>query len=501
MDDPNSAAAANAVAAGANFWGRVQNLRQNKFQQQGLNIQQQNADTEKTRTGIAKDAQKLAQDTYSNVTLPEAQTTVATQKLGLAQAQKSDFLQSHNPVPSAVQSWGTQQAQNFLKNTTPVTDDWQRQQEGPEQAAILDQQNPGRHVVPGYVAIPTPTDPDVQKALGVPDGYAGAQWTVPQEKLQALAPQLQQSALAKAQDEFSKPYDEMSPEAQAAVRESYQKNAPPGVKISDGEAAMAFRNQQRLTSPLVTPANAGMVPTSAEFNPADPASMKIQYSAPVGAPGAMMTPEQYKTYGEPLQKILGDNAELKAAQITAGHVANVQSYADEPNPTVSSDKSLIMSYLKSIDPSVRVSEGTVTTVMDGMGIPEEIKNATSKVMTGALFTPHHREWFKNAAIQNLENARRTAANSIQSQLSISGATGNPIANSVKLPPSVLPPGRKGPGGEKSDNTANGSEQQSPGEGVRKFSSLDQAEAANLPPGTRVMIFDASKGGYRSAISQ
>lgn len=501
MDDPNSAAAANAVQAGANFWGRVQSLKQNKFQQQGLNIQQQNADTDKARAATGQAAEKLAEDTFQQTTLPAAQTTQQVAKLGLAQAQKQDFLQSHNPIPSAAQSWGTQQAQNFLKNTTPVTDDWQRQQEGPEQAAILDQQSPGRHVAPGYVAIPTPTDPDIQKALGVPDGYAGSQWTVPQDQLQAAAPILAQSAQAKAQQEFSQPYDQMSPDAQAAVRESYQKNAPPGVKISDGEAAMAFRQQQRLTNPLATPADAGMVPTSAEFDPANPAAMKIQYQTPVGKPGAMMTPEQYKTYGEPLQKTLAENPELKASQIIAGHVANVESYADEPNPTVSSDKSLIMSYLKSIDPSVRVSEGTVTTVMDGMGIPEEIKNATAKLMTGALFTPHHREWFKQAAQQNLENSRNTAANSIQSQLQISGATGNPIADSVKLPPSVLPPGRKGPGAGKSEGTQSGSDSQAPGTGVRKFNSLDQAEAANLPPGTRVQIFDASRGGYRSAVSQ
>lgn len=501
MEDPNAAAAANAVQAGANFWGRVQNMRQNRFQAKQLDIEQQNANTEKARQQTGERAQKLQEDTFNQVTLPAAQTQQKVANIGLAQAQKADFLQSHNPVPAAAQSWGQQQAQDFLSSAKPVTDEWQRAQEGPEQAAILDQQHPGRHVVPGYVYIPTPTDPETRTALGVPDNYDNPQWSLSADKLQQAAPALTQRTLAQAQAEFSKPYDEMSPEAQAAVRESYQKNAPPGVKISDAEAAMAFRNQQRLQNPPVTPGEAGMVPTSAEFNPADPYAMKIQYSAPVGQPGAMMTPEQYKTYGEPLQKILSDNPELKSAQITAGHVANVISYAEDQHPTVSSDKSLIMSYLKSIDPTVRVSEGTVTTVMDGMGIPEEMKNAIGHVMTGQLFTPHHREWFKEAAIQNLENARRNAANSIQSQLSISGSTGNPIANSVKLPPSILPPSRKGPSGETSDNTANGSESQVPTSGTRKFNSVQQAESANLAPGTRVMIFDASKGGYRPAVVQ
>lgn len=500
MDDPNSAAAANAVAAGANFWGRVQNLRQNKFQQQQLGIEQQNADTEKSREQLSEKQQNLAQDTYTNVTLPQAQTNLKTANLGLAQAQKTDFLQSHNPVPGAAQSWGQQQAQNFLKNTTPVTDDWQRQQEGPEQAAILDQQSPGRHVVPGYVAIPTPTDAATRQALGVPDGFAGSNWTVSQDKLTEAAPVLTQQALAKAQDEFSKPYDEMSPEAQASVRESYQKSAPPGVKISDAEAATAFRQQQRLLNPPTTPGMEGMVPQSAEYNPADPYSMKVNYAAPVGAPGAQLTPDQFKTYGEPLQKIVSENKELQDAQAKATHVANVISYADEPKPTVSSDKSLIMAYLKSMDPTVRVSEGTVTTVMDGMGIPEEMKNAAGHLMTGQLFTPHHREWFKNAAIQNLDNARRSAADSISSQLAISGATGNPLANSVKLPPSILPPSRKGPGGEGSDAASSGSSAPV-SEGVKKFNSLSQAEAANLPKGTEVMIFDPQRGGYRRAISQ
>lgn len=496
MDDPNSAAAANAVAAGANFWGRVQSLRQNKFQKTQLGIEQQNADTEKARQQTSDRAQKLTEKEFEQSTLPQAQTNLKVANVGLAQAQKAEFLQSHNPVPSASQSWGQQQAQNFISQVKPATDATMQ-----EDNARQGVSNPGGHAVPGYVRIPVPQDPEDRQLLGIPEGYTDPIWPMQEAKFQSLAPQLGERALNKANTEFSKPYDEMNPEVQAAVRESYQKNAPPGVKISDADAAMAFRTQQRLTSPLTSPGDAGMIPTSAEFDPSNPAAMKIQYTAPIsGAGGSLLTPEQYKTYGEPLQKIVGENAELKTAQITSGHVASVLQYAEEPHPTVSSDKSLIMAYLKSLDPTVRVSEGTVTTVMDGMGVPEEIKNATAHLMTGSLFTPHHREWFKSAAIQNLENARKNAANSIQSQLAISGATGNPIAKGVKLPPSVLPPSRKGPGGDRSDAAASGSSSPT-SEGTKKFNSLSQAEAANLPPGTEVLIFDEAKGGYRRAVSQ
>ena len=130
----------------------------------------------------------------------------------------------------------------------------------------------------------------------------------------------------------------------------------------------------------------------------------------------------------------------------------------------------------------------------------ELVGASRLVMTASLFTPDKREWFKNTAIKNLNNARRSAANSIQSQLSISGATGNPLAKNIKLPPSVLPPSQRGPGGDRSDAASSGSSSPT-SEGVKKFNSLAQAEAANLPPGTPVLIFDTAKGGYRRAVSQ
>lgn len=92
MDD-NAAAAANMVLGGNSFWNRVQNYKQNKLQQTGLGIQQQQATTQEKNSAVQR-----------------ALTQQAVKQAGVdtAQKQKSEFLQSYSPYDAAAQDVATQ---------------------------------------------------------------------------------------------------------------------------------------------------------------------------------------------------------------------------------------------------------------------------------------------------------------------------------------------------------------------------------------------------------
>ncbi len=488
MDDPNSAAAANAVAAGRNFWGNVQQMRENRFTKTRLGIEQQAAD-------VGTAAQKLKSVEYSDITKPAADVALAGQKTALGVANKGVYGQSHNPLTAAAPDVTQQNLSDLTTQAKPITD--------PAVAATQ-----GYPV--GTVQFPTPQSKEDRATFGIPDTHDQPTWAMPPDQFQTAA---QTVAARQAQTDLSQPYDQMSPRAQQAILKSYKDNAPAGVTMSDGDAAKAFRAQQSQTQPQVTPESKGLMSVGGTANPNIPGSFQEQYMANMGQGGEgdnqpfRLIGGEWKPnpdYRSPkddnlsLQKVISGNPELKSAQEKATHVSNVMSYANEPHPTVSSDKSLIMSYLKTIDPTVRVSEGTVTTVMDGMGIPDEIMNAAQKFKSGSVFTPEHRQWFAKAAAQNLENARQAAAQSIQSQVSIEGATGNRVARNFKLPPNVLPPGQKqGPAHGEGEAVSSGSSGSEVGTSPKVYATPAQADAAGHPAGTVLKVVNPTTGQPQS----
>lgn len=485
MEDPNSAAVANAIQAGANFWGRVQGIRENRMQKQKLGIEQQRTDIDAGRLKLDVDNAAIQKR------LIEHQISQAD--LQARQAQKASFLQSHNPLDSAKTAFGARAAVAFKQQVQPVTDAdvaaSNQAQLGPDAANLI----PNPKAAPGQVKFPMPPA-EHRKTFGIPETLQQDTYSMPQADFDKMSPQYIQSLITQAEAEFEKPFDQMSKEAQESVIEAYQKSAPPGVKISDAEAIQAFRQQQRLSAPPPKPDDYGLVPSSGQFDPLDPSSLKLNLTAPLSNESggnepyirvggelkpnpAYQTPEkiaerkeQVRGLGELFQSITDAENSLDVVGmgpagggVTGRTVASVAQLFGSPERKTEQRK-LDFLVNKKVLESVEMMKGSLS--------DKDVKFL--KDTAPKLSDPP--ELWK----EYLSRWRGMVENSIAQKAGL-------IPNSGAALPAVTPPASVSGVGKSGE--------------MQKFNTLEEAEAANLPKGTKVLIFDGISGRYRTAESQ
>lgn len=507
MEDPNSAAVANAIQAGNNFWGRVQGIRDNRFQKQKLGMEQQRIDTEKSRLDL--DVTNAATQRRL-VDLQVSQADLAARK-----AKKEEFLQSHNALEPAKQAFGQRAGNAFLEKVKPATSAGvsaeNEAQLGPELARQL---MPNPQPVPGQVQMPMPQSPQERAMLGIPESLDQPSWSMPQEDFESKKAELLQHLTEQSNAEFDKPFDQMSKEAQESIIEAYQKSAPPGVKISDAEAIQAFRTQQLNKSPVPTPGDYGLGAVGGQVDPLDPKSLKLSL-APLSTGGTEGN-EPYMRVGSELKQ----NPNFVPKKEIVERQEEVRSLAGIHQSIEDVQKNLTEHGIVGLGPTGGgVTGQTVASVGQLLGSPErkiaqrqaEMLISKSvlesvKLMKGNLSDRDVK--FLQSTLPKLSDPpavwteflgrwKGLVETSIAQKAGLIPSASLPTVNT---PPNLSGVGQRGrgPGGSASDNAAGGSSSGLSSEGMKKFSSEAQLNSAKLPVGTKVLLFDKGTGTYRKA---
>lgn len=144
------------------------------------------------------------------------------------------------------------------------------------------------------------------------------------------------------------------------------------------------------------------------------------------------------------------------------------------DPSAAGDLGLIFGYMKLLDPTSTVREGEFATAQNAGSIPQSIQAAYNKAISGERLAPELRKDFASRARQLYKGQESMQAN-IERQYRDLATRQNVDPRNVVL----------------DFRTNDNFDEVFPAE-VPKFATEEEAEAANLPPGTEVII-----GGRRA----
>jgi len=155
-----------------------------------------------------------------------------------------------------------------------------------------------------------------------------------------------------------------------------------------------------------------------------------------GADGGM-TPQQARQQSMALRKEFNSQPDVKNFNDVATSYDVISTLA-KAKPSAANDLSLIFSYMKMLDPGSVVREGEFANAQNAAGIPDRIRNAYNKAVSGQMLNPKQRGEFTQGAA-NVYQARRGRYDQLAQQY-------QGYADSVGLPGADVIQPRPAPGG-------------------------------------------------------
>ncbi|HGM7334470.1 TPA: hypothetical protein ACKQCJ_000775 [Stenotrophomonas maltophilia] len=252
----------------------------------------------------------------------------------------------------------------------------------------------------GRVVYEAPTNAHV---IDVPDGMNGSMKMIwdPRSRqlspLPAAAAHRGQSGPAAAPTVFRGANGEivdMSKVTEPGLRESIMQNPGEWGLVPDGGSAeIPVRNVSSFgglgyTPPKQREAPQGYVYQGDTLEPIP------------GGPADNSSPQAIATGEQSLRKEVTQN--LKEDQGVLSMYRNVQAAASQPS--AAGDLSLIFAFMKMLDPGSVVREQEFANAQNAAGVPDQVRNAYNKAISGQRLNPTQRQDFLNQASQLAKNA-------------------------------------------------------------------------------------------------
>lgn len=150
-------------------------------------------------------------------------------------------------------------------------------------------------------------------------------------------------------------------------------------------------------------------------------------------------------------KWLGDPVTKSTREISAAYQKMINASKD---PSAAGDMSTVFGYMRMQDPNSTVREGEYATAQNAAGVPERIRTAYNKALSGEILSPKQRQDFLNQAA-NLYDAQMSQQRALDSSFSNvaqrRGLKGEDIVlsdmfPSIKRPGGLIKKGLVAPGG-------------------------------------------------------
>lgn len=173
------------------------------------------------------------------------------------------------------------------------------------------------------------------------------------------------------------------------------------------------------------------------------------------------------------EKQLRDEFDKKSSDFTKLRDSYVRVQESAADPSAAGDLAIIFNYMKILDPGSVVRESEFATAQNAAGVPERVRAFYNNVIRGERLSPITRADFVNRAGRLYSGQARTQQRLIDRYSKLAQRKGvdpedvvTPISITAAAP-------MKAP-------TATGTQ-------VKQFNTVEEAEAANLPKGTIVII--------------
>ncbi|MCO7456843.1 hypothetical protein [Stenotrophomonas maltophilia] len=179
-----------------------------------------------------------------------------------------------------------------------------------------------------------------------------------------------------------------------AVRESILRNPEEWGLVADGSHA-------QLPDRSVSPTGAlGYTPPKPQSAPSGYTYQGDSLVPIPGGPADNSSPQAVASGEQSLRKEVTQN--LKDDQGVLSMYRNVQSAASRPS--AAGDLSLIFAFMKMLDPGSVVREQEFANAQNAAGVPDQVRNAYNKAISGQRLNPTQRQDFLNQAAQLATNA-------------------------------------------------------------------------------------------------
>lgn len=179
-----------------------------------------------------------------------------------------------------------------------------------------------------------------------------------------------------------------------AVRESILRNPEEWGLVPDGSHA-------QLPDRSVSPTGAlGYTPPKPQSAPSGYTYQGDSLVPIPGGPADNSSPQAVASGEQSLRKEVTQN--LKDDQGVLSMYRNVQSAASRPS--AAGDLSLIFAFMKMLDPGSVVREQEFANAQNAAGVPDQVRNAYNKAISGQRLNPTQRQDFLNQAAQLATNA-------------------------------------------------------------------------------------------------
>jgi hypothetical protein len=255
----------------------------------------------------------------------------------------------------------------------------------------------------GNVLAEVPFAPANANVVDMPDGMGGSMKMIwdPRSRqlapLSAATPQQGQPGLAAAPTVFRDANGEvvdMSKVTEPGLRESIMQNPEEWGLVPDGGSAeIPVRNVSSFGGLGYTPPKQREAPQGYVY--------QGDALAPIpGGPADNSSPQAIAAGEQSLRKEVTQN--LKEDQGVLSMYRNVQAAAGQPS--AAGDLSLIFAFMKMLDPGSVVREQEFANAQNAAGVPDQVRNAYNKAISGQRLNPTQRQDFLNQAAQLATNA-------------------------------------------------------------------------------------------------
>lgn len=123
---------------------------------------------------------------------------------------------------------------------------------------------------------------------------------------------------------------------------------------------------------------------------------------------------------------------VKDLRVSIQTYPQIQAALTSKTPTPASDMRAIFRYMKMLDPTSVVRESEYATAKNAAGVPDKVRNAYNKVMTGVILTPTQRQDFLAQA--------KSEADTAQASFDTQARRFHEIARRQRLDPRDITPG-------------------------------------------------------------
>jgi hypothetical protein len=262
----------------------------------------------------------------------------------------------------------------------------------------------------GKVVAEAPFAPASANVIDVPDGRNGSMKMVWDPVMRQLAPlpgamagtagtptSMATSGAAAATTVFRAPNGEiidMSKVTEPGLRESILQNPEEWGLVPDGgRAQLPDRN-------IAPPGGLGYTPPKQREAPSGYTYQGDSLTPIPGGPADKSSPQAVASGEQSLRKEVTQN--LKDDQGVLSMYRNVQAAARQPS--AAGDLSMIFAFMKMLDPGSVVREQEFANAQNAAGVPDQVRNAYNKAISGQRLNPAQRQDFMNQAAQLATNA-------------------------------------------------------------------------------------------------